>query len=153
MKKGVWLIVFLFCFCFLTMATGILSTHRQVRQLFNVPRYMGVIPQNVRSVILDQLSLNSSLEQVNAFLAIRGLGRDGRSRCISEKAKSQIICSVGLQHWFWEGIRETYFVSFRVRCPPTPLRCFCSFQTDRPEYRRSKFFKLHLNLNKRNHAQ
>lgn len=112
MKKGVWLIVFLFCFCFLTMATGILSTHRQVRQLFNVPRYMGVIPQNVRSVILDQLSLNSSLEQVNAFLAIRGLGRDGRSRCISEKAKSQIICSVGLQHWFWEGIRETYFVSF-----------------------------------------
>jgi hypothetical protein len=112
MKKGVWLIIFLFCFCFLTMATGILSTHRQVRQIFKIPNHMGVIPGNVRSVILDQLSLNSSLEQVNIFLASRGAGRDGRSRCLPENANSQIVCSVGLQHWFWEGIRETYFISF-----------------------------------------
>lgn len=112
MRKGVWWIVFLFCFCFLTMVSGILSTHRQVRQFFHVPDHMGVIPENVRAVILDQLALNSSLEQVNVFLASRGLGSDKRSRCTSENTNLQIVCSLGLHHWFWEGIRETYFVSF-----------------------------------------
>ncbi len=109
MKLG---IMILFGLIFFTIIAGLVSSQKKVRQYFEMPAYVGVVPEHVQSAILSKIPLGSSRRKVQDFLSSRGIGQDGISSCEAKSPETRITCRVGFQHHFWQPIRETCTFSF-----------------------------------------
>ncbi len=101
-----------FCLVFLTCVVGVLSVHREVRKDFEIPDYMGAIPKHVESAILHNVPLGSTREEVNRYMANRGIGQDGDSVCQWREQGIQLNCVIGAHPHIWSLIREVCLISF-----------------------------------------
>ncbi|MBV9038392.1 MAG: hypothetical protein JO182_28145 [Acidobacteriaceae bacterium] len=100
------------CLIFLTCVTGVLSLHREVRKDFEMPAYMGAVPNHVQSAILHQVPLGSTKQEVDRYLQSRGVGQDGNSTCRWREQEGQLNCVIGTHPPAWNLVREICLLSF-----------------------------------------
>lgn len=93
-----------------TSVAGVLSTQRQMRNYFDMPAYVGPVPEHVRESILERVPIGTSNDKVETFLSLRGIGKDNNSICRAHDAA--LVCRIGTHFSAWEMIRETDTVSF-----------------------------------------
>jgi hypothetical protein len=110
--KRVVLAVLLCGVGFVTTVGGIVGTHKEILRYLEMPEYMGAVPENIQAAISQNLPTGSSRNDVERFLAVRGIGRDEGSICSPEPNGLDITCQLGVDHHSWELIRETFHVSF-----------------------------------------
>jgi hypothetical protein len=96
----------------LTNLVDLVSTWTQIRRYFEMPDYVGVVPEHVASAILGTVPLGASRGEVGTFLDQRRLGKDGNSICLSSDGGAGVTCTLPTHHHVWELVREKYDISF-----------------------------------------
>jgi|GEM_PF-2658654 len=113
MSKWIVIAVLLLCaLVFATTAGSVVSTHKQIHRYLNMPAYVGVIPENVRSTLLERVPIGSSSRVVQSFLSQQGIGVDRGSTCSLSENGRTLTCQLGTDHHSWDLVRETFTVSF-----------------------------------------
>lgn len=102
----------LFVLSLLMLLGGVLSTHRQIKHYFDMPDYVGVVPDHVRSAVLERTQVGESRVEVGRFLQSRGIGTDGNSVCEASGGGDRLDCYIGTSSHFWNLIRERYQLAF-----------------------------------------
>jgi hypothetical protein len=74
--------------------------------------YVGVVPDHVRSAVLERTQVGESRVEVGRFLQSRGIGTDGNSVCKASGGGDRLDCYIGTSNHFWNLIRERYQLAF-----------------------------------------
>lgn len=88
------------------------QTSKQIRKYFEMPAYVGTVPEHVQSAITAKLPLGTSWPIVHEYLISRGIGNDGRSVCTTPERANLLTCTIPASHHVWELIRETNEIRF-----------------------------------------
>jgi hypothetical protein len=112
MPKWILILSLVLVLLFVTTVGAVISTRKRIRHYFDMPNYVGVVPENMNAAITRQLPRGSSRDDVEWFLASRGIGKDSVSVCEAASNVGRVTCHLATDHHSWELLREDYTVSF-----------------------------------------
>ena len=96
---------------FVTCVPGVLSTDRQIQRYFDMPGYVGPVPEHIRFAVLESTQLGSSRAEVDRFLHRRGIGTDGNSTC-DLSGQDYLTCDISTRNHVWNLLREHCAIVF-----------------------------------------
>ena len=106
------LLAFVFIAGFVTTVGGVVSTNKQIRRYLGMPKYVGVVPDQVRAAVFDYIPAGSSRDRVERALLARHIGAEKDSACAPASGRAELTCRLGIDHHAWELLRETFTVRF-----------------------------------------
>ncbi len=110
-----WIVIAFLLLCTLVFATtagSVIATHKQIQEYLNMPAYVGVVPENVRAILLERLPIGSSQRAVQSFLSQQKIGIDHGSTCSLSENGCTLACQLGTDYHSWDLVRERFTVSF-----------------------------------------
>lgn len=112
MPKWILILAILLAICFVTTVGGVAATDKEIRRYLGIQNYIGIVPEHVEAAVVEYIPIGSSIRQVQRALAAKSIGVDNGSVCEAGRNRGELTCRLGIDHHFWELVRETYTISF-----------------------------------------